>query len=47
MIGLGICVLTIIGLLGIMWYHEMRVIRQVDRYRLNVTKENHDRDTRP
>lgn len=48
LIGVGVCVITILGLLIIMWYHEMRVIQQVDRYRADVIKkENDDIHTRP
>lgn len=39
LIGVGVCVLTVLGLLVIMWYHEMRVIQHVDRYRDDVMKK--------
>lgn len=38
-IGVGVCVLTVLGLLVIMWYHEMRVMQHVDRYRADVIKK--------
>lgn len=47
LIGVGVCVLIVLWLLVLMWYHEMRVIRQIDRYREDLIEENHDIHHRP
>lgn len=39
LIGVGVCVLIVLWLLVLLWYHEMRVMQHVDRYRADVMKK--------